>query len=48
MVKHLGVDLPDLKQAVESEIEKFPKVLGPSPVGQLYITQDLKNVLDRA
>jgi len=48
IVKMLGVDVGALKREIESEIEKIPKVLGPTPVGQLYITQELKDVLDRA
>jgi ATP-dependent Clp protease ATP-binding subunit ClpB len=48
IMKALGTDLKALKEAIESEIEKFPKVLGSTPVGQLYITQELKNALDKA
>jgi len=44
----LGMDIAALRKAVETEIEKRPKVLGPSPVGQLYVTQELKNVFDAA
>ncbi len=48
IIKSLSVDLNTLKNEVEKEIEKMPKVLGPSPVGQLYVTQELKNVFDDA
>jgi ATP-dependent Clp protease ATP-binding subunit ClpB len=48
IVKMLGTDVHALREELGAEMEKFPKVLGPSPVGQLYITQELKNVLDRA
>ncbi|TNF55584.1 ATP-dependent chaperone ClpB [bacterium] len=48
IVKMLGTDVHALVQELGAEMEKFPKVLGPSPAGQLYITQELKNVLDRA
>jgi len=44
----LGVDAKTLQKDVEAEIEKFPKVLGATPAGQLYISQGLKNVLERA
>jgi ATP-dependent Clp protease ATP-binding subunit ClpB len=48
ILKMLGTDIHALREELGAEMEKFPKVLGPSPVGQLYITQELKNVLDRA
>ena len=44
----LGADISSLKKEVEEEMEKLPKVLGSSPVGQLYITQELKNVFEAA
>ncbi|MBI4842911.1 MAG: ATP-dependent chaperone ClpB [Nitrospirae bacterium] len=48
IVKILGVDVNALRMDIEAEIERFPKVLGSSPVGQLYITQELKDVFERA
>src|ERR1051325_3485632 len=40
-----GVNVDSLKQAIESEIAKFPKVSGPSgPVDQVYITARLNKV----
>jgi ATP-dependent Clp protease ATP-binding subunit ClpB len=48
IVRLLGKDPAAIKADLEAEIEKFPKVLGPSPAGQIYVTQDLKNVLDTA
>jgi ATP-dependent Clp protease ATP-binding subunit ClpB len=48
IIKSLRVDVTMLKKEVEAIIEKMPKVLGSSPVGQLYITQELKNVFERA
>ncbi len=48
IIRMLGIDTNVLKAAIDAEIEKFPKILGPTAVGQLYITQTLKNVLDRA
>ncbi|GBD97509.1 MAG TPA: ATP-dependent chaperone ClpB [Nitrospirae bacterium] len=48
IIRTLGVDIAALKKEVETEIEKMPKVLGSSPVGQLYITQELKNVFEAA
>lgn len=48
IIKSLGTDIAALKKAIEAELDKVPKVLGPSPVGQLYITQELKNVFEAA
>ena len=48
IIKMIGLDIASLRKEVEAEIEKIPKVLGPSPVGQLYITQELKNVFEAA
>ncbi|MBI5098931.1 MAG: ATP-dependent chaperone ClpB [Nitrospirae bacterium] len=48
IINKLGVDVTSLRKELVSEIEKFPKVLGASPVGQLYITQELKNVFESA
>lgn len=48
LVKLLGVDVLSFREDVASEIERFPKVTGSTPIGQLYITQDLKNVFEKA
>jgi ATP-dependent Clp protease ATP-binding subunit ClpB len=48
IIKTLGGDVLSLMKQIEAEMEKIPKVLGPSPVGQLYITQELKNVFEAA
>lgn len=48
IIKMIGADIKALKAEIESEIEKIPKILGPTPFGQLYITQILKDVFDRA
>ncbi|RJQ14163.1 MAG: ATP-dependent chaperone ClpB [Nitrospiraceae bacterium] len=48
IIKSLGINAAELRKEIEAEIEKFTKVLGPSPVGQLYITQELKNVFEGA
>ncbi|RJQ56698.1 MAG: ATP-dependent chaperone ClpB [Nitrospiraceae bacterium] len=48
IIKAVGADAAALKKEIAAEIEKAPKVLGPSPVGQLYITQELKNVFESA
>ncbi len=46
--KILGVNTGALQKELDAEIEKMPKVLGASPIGQLYITQTLKDVFEKA
>ncbi len=48
MLKRLGVDIKSLKTDIEKEIEKFPKVSGATPLGQIYIAPRLKAVLEKA
>jgi ATP-dependent Clp protease ATP-binding subunit ClpB len=48
IVRMMGVDVDALRKETESAIEKLPKVLGATPVGQIYVTQDLKNVFEAA
>ncbi|MBI4825021.1 MAG: ATP-dependent chaperone ClpB [Nitrospirae bacterium] len=48
LIKLLGVDVNALRKDVEAEIERFPKVLGSTPMGQLYVTQELKDIFERA
>lgn len=48
ILKRLGVDLKGLKAEVEKEVDKFPKVSGASPLGQIYIAPRLKAVLENA
>ncbi|MBI4653662.1 MAG: ATP-dependent chaperone ClpB [Nitrospirae bacterium] len=48
VIKKLGVDVKSLRSQIETEIEKFPKVIGPTPIGQIYITQTLKDVFEKA
>ncbi len=44
-----NVDVNAYKQALQKELEKFPKVSGPgAQSGQLYVTQRLQSVLVRA
>jgi len=48
IIKMLGAEVNALKNEIEAEIDRAPKVLGSTPVGQLYITQPLKDALDKA
>ena len=48
IINMLGTDKNALIKEVETGIDKLPKVLGSSPIGQLYITQQLKDVFETA
>ncbi len=43
-----GVNLEALNSALEEDLEKQPKIFGGGNVGQLYLSQELMQVLDRA
>jgi ATP-dependent Clp protease ATP-binding subunit ClpB len=49
LLLRMDVPVPALRTAIESELEKRPKVSGPgAEVGKVYITQALQKVLVRA
>jgi len=48
ILKRLGIDTASLKADVEEAIDKFPKVVGATPMGQLYISPRLKEVFEKA
>ncbi len=48
ILDRIGVDIKALKTDLEKEIEKFPKVLGATPLGQIYISPRLKEVIEKA
>lgn len=43
-----GVDLEKLDRAIEEELKKLPKIFTTATVGQLYLSQELMHVLDKA
>jgi len=43
-----NVNLEALNQELEDELGKLPKIFGTSNVGQLYLSQELLQILDRA
>ncbi|MDE2001343.1 MAG: AAA family ATPase [Patescibacteria group bacterium] len=43
-----GINLEALDAALEDELKKLPKVFTAAPVGQMYLSQELMHVLDRA
>jgi ATP-dependent Clp protease ATP-binding subunit ClpB len=48
ILKRCGVDTAQLRSDIEKEIEKLPKVVGATPLGQLYISPRLKDILESA
>lgn len=44
----LGVDLDSLDKTLEEELKRIPKIFSQAAVGQLYLSQELMQVLDRA
>ncbi|HKZ57032.1 MAG TPA: ATP-dependent chaperone ClpB [Thermodesulfovibrionales bacterium] len=48
ILKRLGINTKTLQQDVEEAIEKFPKVIGATPLGQIYVSPRLKEVFENA
>lgn len=48
ILKRLNVNIYNLKTEINAEIDKFPKVSGAAPIGQIYVSQRLKSVLEKA
>jgi ATP-dependent Clp protease ATP-binding subunit ClpB len=43
-----GINIAALDQQIEEELKKLPKIFSAAPVGQLYLSQELMQVLDKA
>ncbi len=48
ILKRLGVDTKQLQTDLDKEIDRLPKVTGATPLGQLYISSRLKEVIEKA
>jgi len=48
ILKRIGINTKSLQQDVEGAIEKFPKVIGATPMGQVYLSPRLKEVFGKA
>jgi ATP-dependent Clp protease ATP-binding subunit ClpB len=44
----LGINIKALQKEVEEAVDKFPKVTGATPMGQIYISPRLKEVFEEA
>lgn len=48
ILKRIGVNTKSIQQDVEEAVDKFPKVIGATPLGQIYISPRLKEVFENA
>lgn len=48
VLSHSGINLEKLYQEVERQIDRLPKIVSGSAVGQLYLSQELMRVLDQS
>ena len=48
VLKKIGVNTQSLQKDVEGVIDKFPKVIGATPIGQIYVSPRLKQVMETA
>jgi ATP-dependent Clp protease ATP-binding subunit ClpB len=48
MLGRLGTNIRALKKDVEEALDRMPKVVGATPVGQIYVSPRLKDVFERA
>jgi len=48
VLTRMGVDLEKLDQALEEELKKLPKIFNTTNIGQLYLSQELMHVLEKA
>jgi ATP-dependent Clp protease ATP-binding subunit ClpB len=48
ILQRTGINTKSLQQDVEEAVEKFPKVIGATPMGQVYLSPRLKEVFEKA
>ena len=48
LLQRLGADIEGLKRKTKSALDKIPVIATPQAFGQLYLTQDMAKVLDKA
>jgi len=48
LLERLGADIEDLKKKTKIALDKIPIIATPQVFGQLYLTQDMARVLERA
>ncbi|MBM3256955.1 MAG: AAA family ATPase [Candidatus Liptonbacteria bacterium] len=48
VLTRLGVNLEKLQEQIDLELDRIPKIVGNSNVGQLYLSHEIMRVLDQA
>src|SRR5512135_423218 len=48
ILTRLGINIKALQQDVEEAVDKFPKVIGATPLGQIYVSPRLKEIFENA
>jgi len=48
LLQRIGVDVEGLEKKVKQLVDKIPVIITPQVMGQLYLTQDMARVLERA
>ncbi|MGB9743537.1 MAG: ATP-dependent Clp protease ATP-binding subunit [Minisyncoccales bacterium] len=48
LLQRIGVDVEGLEKKLKQAIDRIPVIITPQVVGQLYLTQDMARVLERA
>ena len=48
ILKRLGIQTKALQKDVDEAVDKFPKVIGASPLGQIYVSPRLKEVFEKS
>ena len=48
MLLKTGINLDSLDQELEKDLARMPKIFSATPVGQLYLSQEIIQVMDRA
>ncbi|MBI3088886.1 MAG: AAA family ATPase [Candidatus Colwellbacteria bacterium] len=48
ILTHSGINLESLNNAIDEELKKLPKVFSTASVGQLYLSQEVMLIIDRA
>jgi len=48
ILKRLGINTKALQQDVDEAVNKFPKVIGATPLGQIYLSPRLKEAFENA
>ncbi len=48
ILMRLGINIKALQKDVEEAVDKFPKVIGATPLGQMYISPEIERGIRRS